>query len=57
MDIGARQGFVADLLPIAAAVDAVGFEPDQDECERLNRTARDESGPWRSLRFSAYGFG
>ena len=51
MDIGARRGFVADLLPIATAVDAVGFEPDQDECDRLNRAARDQSGPWRSLRF------
>jgi FkbM family methyltransferase len=26
------------LAPIAAAVDAIGFEPDQAECERLNAT-------------------
>ena len=51
MDIGARRGFVADLLPIAAAVDAIGFEPDKDECDRLNRAARERSVPWRSLRF------
>ena len=51
IDIGARRGFVEDLLPIAAAVDAVGFEPDEGECERLNRVARCDSGPWRGLRF------
>ena len=50
LDIGARGGFVTDLLPIASAVDAVGFEPDKAECERLNRDARDQSSPWRSLR-------
>lgn len=53
LDIGARRGFVADLLPIAAAVDAVGFEPDVEECERLNREARSTPGPWRSLHFLA----
>ena len=51
LDVGARGGFVDDLLPIAAAVDAIGLEPDSDECERLNRTAQNESGSWRSLRF------
>ena len=45
LDIGARRGFVDDLLPIAAAVDAIGFEPDSDECECLNRTAQNQSGP------------
>ena len=53
LDIGARRGFVADLLPIAAAVDAIGFEPDEEECERLNREARSAQGRWRSLRFIA----
>ena len=51
LDIGARRGFVDDLLPIAAAVDAIGFEPDSDECECLNRTAQNQSGPRRSPRF------
>ena len=53
LDIGARRGFVADLLPIAAAVDAIGFEPDEGECDRLNRETRRAKGPWRSLRFIA----
>ena len=51
LDIGARRSFVADLLPIAAAVDAIGFEPDAGGCERLNRAAQSAKGPWRSLRF------
>ena len=53
LDIGARRGFIADLLPIAAAVDAIGFEPDEGECDRLNRETQRAKGPWRSLRFIA----
>jgi len=55
VDIGARHGFIDDLLPIAAAVDAVGVEPDKDECERLNRTTRSRRSPWRSLRYIPVG--
>ena len=51
LDIGARGGFTADLLPLARSVDAVGFEPDPEECERLNRRAATDKGTWRSLRF------
>jgi FkbM family methyltransferase len=51
LDIGARGGFTADLLPLASSVDAVGFEPDPEECERLNRFAATDTGGWRSLRF------
>jgi hypothetical protein len=36
IDIGARGGFTTDLAPIGSAVDAIGFEPDAAECERLN---------------------
>jgi FkbM family methyltransferase len=51
IDIGARGGITRDLLPIAPAVDAVGFEPDAAECQRLNAGAASDPGPWRSLRF------
>lgn len=51
LDIGARGGFTKDLLPLAPAVDACGFEPDPEECERLNLAAAKGSHPWRSLRF------
>jgi FkbM family methyltransferase len=51
LDVGARGGFTHDLLAIGAAVDACGFEPDPDECQRLNRIAAAQPHPWRSLRF------
>ena len=51
LDIGARRGFAEDLLPLAPAVDAIGFEPDADECARLNAEAASKPHAWRSLRF------
>ena len=50
LDVGARGGFTADLLPLAQAVHAIGFEPDEEECARLN-AAPGGASPWRSLRF------
>ena len=55
LDIGARRGFISDLLPIASVVDAVGLEPDRGECERLNRAAQTRTNPWRSLRYLPVG--
>jgi FkbM family methyltransferase len=46
LDVGSRGGFEADLLPIAFAVDAVGFEPDPVAFAALGA----DQGPWRSLR-------
>jgi FkbM family methyltransferase len=51
LDIGARDGFTTDLLPVAPVVDAIGFEPDREECQRLNHAAEHESHPWRSLQY------
>lgn len=51
IDIGARGGFTTDLAPIAAAVEAIGFEPEQGECERLNAQARTDTRGFRSLRY------
>jgi FkbM family methyltransferase len=51
LDVGARHGFTQDLLPLAPAVDAYGFEPDPEECERLNLIVSKGTHPWRSLRF------
>jgi FkbM family methyltransferase len=51
LDVGARGGFTRDLLPLAWAVSAFGFEPDAEECARLNGAAAERPGPWRSLRF------
>lgn len=47
LDIGSRNGIEADLLPIAFAVDATGFEPDVAECDRISQLP---SAPWRSVR-------
>ena len=51
LDVGARGGFTKDLWPISSAVDAIGFEPDPEECARLNHAAAISSFPWRTLRF------
>jgi FkbM family methyltransferase len=46
LDVGSRGGFEPDLLPIAFAVDAVGFEP---EAEAFALLAAAGPSPWRSL--------
>ena len=47
MDVGARGGVVEDLSPLAAAVDAICFEPEPKEAARLQR---DVQGNWASLK-------
>ncbi|CUW38084.1 putative methyltransferases [Magnetospirillum sp. XM-1] len=47
LDVGSRGGFESDLLPIAGAVDAIGFEP---EPAAFRAVSGQGSGPWRSLR-------
>lgn len=48
VDIGARGGAVSDLKAIAPSADYYGFEPDAEECERLNREG---ALGWKSARF------
>lgn len=50
-DVGCRGGSEADLLPVAFATDAVGFEPEPEEFARLDTAAHGENGPWHSLRY------
>ncbi|KIL97694.1 hypothetical protein CCC_00755 [Paramagnetospirillum magnetotacticum MS-1] len=47
LDIGSRGGFEPDLMPIAFAVDAIGFEPEPEAFARLGDQPK---GAWRSLR-------
>lgn len=47
IDIGSRGGFDPELLPIAWAVDGIGFEPEPDAFAAL----AGEHRPWRSLRW------
>ncbi|MFH0969692.1 MAG: FkbM family methyltransferase [Patescibacteria group bacterium] len=49
LDIGARRGFITDLLPISTVVDAIGFEPDKKECNILNK--KTNSHPWKNLKY------
>jgi len=51
LDIGAREGITPDLLPLAPAVEAYGFEPDPDECARLNQRFQAAPTPWRRVTF------
>jgi FkbM family methyltransferase len=51
LDVGARGGFLSDLLPLARRVDAIGFEPDIEECDRLNAAVGHPASPWKSLVF------
>ena len=56
-DIGSRGGFQEDLLPLAFAVNAIGFEPEPSEFIKLDSQ---ESGPWltsKHLPFAISGDG
>ncbi|QKT03225.1 FkbM family methyltransferase [Ectothiorhodospiraceae bacterium 2226] len=57
LDIGARDGFTSDLLPLARAIEAHGFEPDAEECARLNRVRSKKVAPWKSLTFHPIALG
>jgi FkbM family methyltransferase len=46
LDIGSRGQVYPVLLPVAPATEIVGFEPDRDECARLNRQLPGQR--WRS---------
>jgi FkbM family methyltransferase len=52
LDIGARGVPAKTMLAMAWAVDAVGFEPDAEECTRLNAFyAEPSNNPFRQVRF------
>lgn len=49
LDVGARGGVKQDLLALAEEVDYYAFEPDEEECARLNGAG--EQKPWKSVAF------
>lgn len=51
LDVGARGGPGADLRPLAWAVDLYGFEPDEEECERLNAASDPVDRDFMSTNF------
>ncbi|HSH28777.1 MAG TPA: FkbM family methyltransferase [Thiohalobacter sp.] len=50
LDIGARGGIVQDLTPLARLINAVGFEPDTEECRLLNLGVSDTEH-WKSIQY------
>jgi FkbM family methyltransferase len=48
LDVGARRGVGTDLLSLGPAIDFYAFEPDPEECIKLNKH---QSAPWKSLIF------
>jgi FkbM family methyltransferase len=53
IDVGSAGGIIADLNPIAFAVDAIGFEPNPDHFADLSAA----DSHWRSLRYLPHAIG
>lgn len=51
LDIGARGGVVEDVRPLGAAASVYGFEPDENECGKLNSSIETERHPFGRLQF------
>lgn len=50
LDVGSRGGILEDFLPAAAFTNAIGFEPDEPECERMNEAVKKNGTLWKSER-------
>lgn len=50
VDVGARGGVHQLVAPIAGVTSVLGFEPDEEACQELNREARSGKLPWRDLK-------
>lgn len=55
VDVGALWGLLPELRPIESFVSAVGFDPDVEECERLNAAARERGLHQRFLPYAVTG--
>ncbi len=51
LDIGARGGVVGDIEPLGRAASVYGFEPDEDECAKLNQSIESNPHPFGTLQF------
>lgn len=47
-DVGSRGGALEDFHPAAPFTQVIGFEPDEEECSRLNHAAADGRNAWRA---------
>jgi FkbM family methyltransferase len=55
VDVGALWGILPELHPIEDFVSAVGFDPDAEECERLNGAAHERGLQQRFLPYAVTG--
>lgn len=55
VDVGALWGLLPELQPIERFVSAVGFDPDAEECERLNAAAQERGLRQRFLPYAVTG--
>lgn len=55
VDVGALWGLLPELRPIEGLLSAVGFDPDAEECERLNADARERGLRQRFLPYAVTG--
>lgn len=55
VDVGALWGLLPELQPIESFVDAVGFDPDAEECARLNAAAHERGLRQRFLPYAVTG--
>ena len=55
VDVGALWGLLPELQPIESFVSAVGFDPDAEECERLNAAAQERGLMQRFLPYAVTG--
>jgi FkbM family methyltransferase len=54
IDLGARGGLDSDLLPLAAGIRAIGFEPEPAEADDLLQASQ---GSWRAVEMFRYAVG
>lgn len=52
LDVGARGELFPLFLPVASRTEMIGFEPDAEECSRLDRELR--GAPWRKGKLLPY---
>lgn len=56
-DVGARRGVFDDLILISKNTDLIGFEPDQEECQKLNSELLTSKHNYKSITYFPYALG
>jgi FkbM family methyltransferase len=56
-DVGARRGVFDDLKLLSKNTDLIGFEPDKDECQKLNSELQESKNNYKSISYYPYALG